>query len=180
MPRKTTLYYYVDYKDSEKTRVDGFLRSMIQQLLSNSDRVYIYLQELYQEQREEKQSPSGDQLREVLSTLGSLYLQPIYLVIDAVDELLVEDLPVLLQVFQDMMKSFKDMNLLLTSRRCLFLEENLSILEPRMVQVLRQEQSSDMENYINARLSTDKRMKKWPHELKEQVLEALTSGAHGM
>lgn len=154
---------------------------MIQQLLSKeSDKVYTHLQELYQEQRKERQSLSRPQLCEVLSTLGSLFQEPIYLVIDAVDELLDEDLPVLLQVFRDMMKSFKHMNLLLTSRRSLFLEENLSILEPRMVQVLGQEQSSDIENYISTRLHTDKRMKKWPLELKRQALEALTSGAGGM
>lgn len=154
---------------------------MIQQLLSKgSDKVYTYLQELCQEQRKERQSLSRPQLCQVLSTLGSLFQEPIYLVIDAVDELLDEDLPVLLQVFRDMMKSFKHINLLLTSRRSLFLEENLSILEPRMVQVLGQGQSSDIENYISTRLHTDKRMKKWPLEIKRQALEALTSGAGGM
>lgn len=138
------------------------------------------LQELYQDQRKENQPPSEPQLLEFLLGQGSLFQETIYLVIDTMDDLMGEGLPHLLQVFKDMMKAFKDVKLLLTSRPSLFLEENLSILEPRMVQVSGQEHSSDIENYINARLHTDSRMKKWPLETKQHVLETLNFRAGGM
>ena len=168
------MYYYFDSNDTEATSASSFLRSILRQLLKQS-KIPSTLQF-----GDEQTTPSVNQLLDALLKTTSLVRQHIYIVIDAVDESIDQDLPFIMESLEQMTVDCKSLSLLFTTRHHFVVSDYFESLTPRRVCISEQKENRDIKEYINSRLRVDKRMARWPTELKEEVLQSLDQDAAGM
>jgi hypothetical protein len=82
-------YFYFDFRDENKRNRNNLLCSLLSQLSTQSDRLSDILSYLYSGHEDGKQQPSDDTLTRCLKEMLSLQAQdPLYLIVDAVDECL--------------------------------------------------------------------------------------------
>ena len=172
-----TIYYYFNFKDSKATGASSFLKSILRQLIEQC-KFSGDLLEHESELRKVQHLQSVDQLVDTFLIIAPLMRQHIYLVIDAVDESMDEDL--IFESVGRMIVNCQCLSLLFTTRHHFVVSDNSESTMPRRVCISEQKESQDIKIYISSRLQTDKRMAKWPTELKEEVLQTLNQDAAGM
>lgn len=175
-----TIYYYFDFNDSEAARASSFLRSILRQLLPGLREIPSALRELYQKLSEHQQLPNVNELLDTVFRTTPLVGQPIYLVIDALDESMDQDLLFIMKSLERMIRGWEHLSLLFTTRQHFVVSDYLENFTAHKVCISEQKQNQDIKEYISFRLRDDKRMAKWPSETKEEVLQTLTQDAAGM
>ncbi|KAL8796031.1 MAG: hypothetical protein Q9195_001607 [Heterodermia aff. obscurata] len=173
-PDEITIYYYFTFNDSEAAEANSFLRSILRQLLEQLHGVPNALSELYEHQ----QVPSVNQLLVTLLDSISLVIQPIYLVIDALDESTDQEL--MMESLQRMIQGCKNLRLLFTTRHHFEFVYSFKAFTAHKYRISEQKENQDIKKYISFRLQNDKRMAKWPSETKEEVLQTLSRDAAGI
>ena len=181
-------YFYFDFKDTEKQDSCTLLSSLLVQLSSQSDQFCDILHGLYSENKDGSQQPATASLlrclKGMLVIMGS---QPVYLVIDALDECpndsgIPSSHERMFMMVKELVKlRHLNLQLCVTSRP----EYDIcTTLEPLVMQQVslhnESRQKQDINDYIMSVVHSDRMMKKWRDAEKDMVVERLTSKADGM
>ena len=169
------LYFYFDFSDGQKKIVRNMLCSFLAQLCW--DEVPSQVRGLYERCQNGTREATDDQLIETLFEIANNG-RLIYLIVDALDES--SEREILLNVIQQIMHSNCDINLLVTSRKEHDIETELKGCVHHIVSMEDKRVDPDIELHIHQCLHNDRDLCKWDAAVKQEIVECLTSGVHGM
>jgi len=185
--RALLAFYYYDSREDKKRDLYGLLSSVLFQLCDQSDSYYGILSTFYSRHRHGTKRPSDTELVRCLIDLLKLPgLQPIYLIIDALDECpstsSFSPRHVLLSLLEDLVEAqIPNLRICVTSRPEVDIK---AILEPLAFHsvALHEEsgQEDDIKNYIESFVTGNRKMTNWNLEDKQLVVDTLTEKADGM
>ena len=181
-------YFYFDFRDINKQNRRDLLPSLITQLSDQSHRHCDILNDLYFRHRSGAQKPSEDELIQCLKDMLSLPdQQPVYLVIDALDESPdTSGMPSPREQVLDLVKelvelSSPNLRLCVTSRPEIDIRRALEPLTSLRVSLHEQSgQKQDIVDYVTSVVQSDAKMGRWRDEDKSLVIETLSERAGGM
>ena len=181
-------YFYFDFRDINKQNRRDLLPSLITQLSDQSHRHCDILNCLYLKHESGAQKPSEDELIQCLKDMLTLPdQQPIYLIIDALDECpdtsgLPSPREQVLGLVNELVKlSSPNLRLCVTSRPEIDIRRALEPLTSLRVSLHEQSgQRQDIVNYVTSVVQSDAKMSRWRDEDKKLVIETLSEGADGM
>ncbi len=181
-------YFYFDFKDQSKQDARGALSSLLTQFAAQSDAYFETLSALYSAHIKGSEQPSEYALRECLGSMLTLRnREPIFIIIDAVDECLNntgtpsprEKVLKLVEWLSNLQCS--QLFICATSRPEADIESVLLPLASHTVSLHGESgQREDIMNYIEWFISSDPKARKWRRVDKELVLERLTERVDGM
>ena len=181
-------FYYHDFREDKKRERRGLLSSMLLQLCDQSNSYFEILSTFYSGHRNGVQNPSDDELAGCLKQfLEHPGQAPVYLIIDALDEC--QDASTLpsprekvLQLVEDLVHSrLPNLRICVTSRPEVDIKQVLKPLTFRAISIHDESgQMHDIENYIKSTVNSNRKMRRWKHEHKQLVIDALTERADGM
>ena len=154
------------------------LRSMIVQLCVGKVQLPTQVHELYNQCDNGNQQPT---LQAVINTFLSLLAnsQRTYLIMDALDEC--SEREKLMDVISQIVKnSSLHVNLLAMSRKEQDILERLQGMIDVQIDLQGDWIDTDIDLHVRKCLESDKRLRKWNSLIKQEILEALIAGAHGM
>jgi len=180
--------YYYDFREDKKKDLRRLLSSTLFQLCDQSDSYHGILSTFYSTHLNGAQSPSDDELIRCLIDLLKLPgSQPIYLIVDALDECpstssLTSPREKLLSLLEDLVEAqLPNLRICVTSRPEVDIK---AILEPlTFCSVPLQDasgQQKDIKDYIESIVNTNKKMRNWNSQRKQLVVDVLTRKADGM
>ena len=181
-------YFYFDFKDTEKQDSRALLSSLLVQLSNQSDQFCDILHGLYSENKDGSQQPTTASLlrclKGMLAITGS---QPVYLVIDALDECpndsgIPSSREKMLMTVKELVElRHSNMRLCVTSRPEYDIRTTLEPLATQQVSLHDEVgQKQDINSYITSVVHSDGKMKKWRDTEKDMVVKRLTAKADGM
>jgi hypothetical protein len=180
--------FYYDFREDEKKDLRGLLSSVLFQLSDQSHSYYDILSTFYSTHRDGTQSPSDDELVQLLKELLGLPGQaPVYLIVDALDECsntsaISSPREEVLMLLEDLINSeLANLHICVTSRPEADIKPVLEPLTFRSVSLHDERgQREDIENYIKSVVNTNRKMRRWKPEHKQLVIDVLTKQADGM
>ena len=180
--------FYHDFREDEKKDLRGLLSSVLFQLSDQSHSYYHILSTFYSTHRDGTQSPSDDELVQLLKELLGLPGQaPVYLIVDALDECsntsaISSPREEVLALLEDLIDSqLPNLHICVTSRPEADIKPVLEPLTFRSVSLHDERgQREDIENYIKSVVNTNRKMRRWKPEHKQLVIDVLTKQADGM
>ena len=181
-------YFYFDFRDTSKQSRHDLLPSLVAQLSDQSHRHCDILERLYLKHRTGAQKPSEDELIQCLKDMLALPdQQPVYLVIDALDESPdTSGMPSPREQVLDLVKELVDLalpnlRLCVTSRPEIDIRRALESLTSLRVSLHEQSgQRQDILDYVTSVVQSDLKMRRWRDEDKNLVIETLSERADGM
>ena len=179
-PEIQLTYFYFDFNDSHKEKVNGMLRSMIMQLCMTpgADKVPSIVENLFHQYDDGHKEPTLQSLIDTFSLLIATKPRT-YVIIDALDECCERDK--LIEIFVHIVPASQYLNLLVTSRREKDLIDGLeSIMEVQIDLSKWTGSDADIRLHVQRSLDTNTRLRKWKPTIKEEIFDALVKGAKGM
>ena len=181
-------YFYFDFRDIDKQNRRDLLPSLLTQLSDQSHRHCDILDNLYLKHGSGAQKPSEDELIQCLKDMLTLPdQQPVYLVIDALDECPdTSGMPSPREQVLDLVKglielSSLNLRLCVTSRPEIDIRRALEPLTSLRVSLHEQSgQKQDIVNYVMSVVQSDAKMCRWRDDDKNLVIETLSEKADGM
>ena len=181
-------YFFFDFRDKDKQNVRSFLTSLLIQLSAHLDPCRRMVSRIYYKHRKGTQQPSigvlTDCLQEMLFVAAQ---QPIYIIIDAIDECPnISGLPtpraVLLDLLAELLElRIPNLHICVTSRPEIDIK---TVLEPLAYSAVslhdESGQKKDISDYVNTVVNSDRKMRKWRDADKKMVVEVLSERADGM
>ena len=185
--RATLAYFYFDFRDEEKQTVRNTVTSILIQLSAYSKPCCDIIYRLYSTHGKGVHQPSTgiliDRFKEMLTVAAQ---QPIFIVMDALDECPDDGMPTLRAEVLNLVKllvrlQLPNLHLCVTSRPEIDIQTMLKPLAVNSI-ALHDEtrQKFVITNYVNSVVSSDVRMRKWLEEDKKMVVEELSDRADGM
>jgi len=138
----------------------------------------LILNEFYSAHAKGTQQPTGDNLNSALRRIIES-LHQVYIIIDALDEC--TELGNVLSWIEEILDWDPGKpHVLTTSRKQPDIEDRLGPRIAGGIGLTRVVVNRDIAIYIRDMLEKDSKLKLWPNEIKEEIANALTDGAHGM
>jgi hypothetical protein len=181
-------YFYFDFRDINKQNRRDLLPSLVTQLSDQSHCHCDILNDLYLKHKSGAQKPGEDELIQCLKNMLTLPdQQPIYLIIDALDECPdTSGLPSPREQVLDLLKalvqlSSPNLRLGVTSRPEIDIRRALEPLTSLRVSLHEQSgQKRDIIEYVTSVVQSDPKMRQWRDEDKNLVIQTLSERADGM
>ena len=181
-------YFYFDFRDINKQNRRDLLPSLVTQLSDHSHRHCDILNGLYLRHGSGAQKPSEDELIQCLKDMLTLPdQQPIYLIIDALDECPdTSGMPSPREQVLDLVKVLVELcslnlHLCVSSRPEIDIRRALEPLTSLRVSLHEQTgQRQDIVDYVMSVVQSDAKMGRWRDEDKNLVIETLSRRADGM
>ncbi|KAF8494411.1 hypothetical protein F5888DRAFT_657141 [Russula emetica] len=181
-------YFYFDFRDINKQNRRDLLPSLVTQLSDQSHRHCDILNRLYLKHESGAHKPSEDQLIQCLKDMLTLPdQQPIYLIIDALDECpdtsgMPSPREQVLDLVNELVElSSPNLRLCVTSRPEIDIRRALEPLTSLRVSLHEQSgQKQDIVDYVTSVVQSDAKMRRWRDEDKNLVIETLSERADGM
>ncbi|KAI0259996.1 hypothetical protein BC834DRAFT_961477 [Gloeopeniophorella convolvens] len=182
----TTAYFYCSFRDSEKQNVRGLLRSVLIQLSTQSNFLYLILCRLFSKNNSSNLKPSDSDLVECLKEMLTCSDGITYIVVDALDECpnsgTTSERRAILKLLEQLTGlRLPTLRLCVTSRP----EDDIrSTLKPlashHMALENLREQDEDIIQYIRSMIESHDKMQAWPEKIKKRVIDTLSDNANGM
>ncbi|KAK0123929.1 hypothetical protein ONS95_008919 [Cadophora gregata] len=178
MPQSAIVYFYFDFNDAGKRDVTSLIRSLITQLSAWTKATPIVLLEAYKSYQSGNLSDDDESLAIVLRNLV-LTFENVYIVFDALDES--SDCDGILQLMHTM-KDWKlsRLHILATSRQLTGIEESLTGLVTDKICLQDAEMNEDIVLYVADKLQNDKKLSKWPPDIRLKIQTKLLGEEGGM
>jgi Cdc6-like AAA superfamily ATPase len=180
-PDVAVVYFYFDFRDSQKQISEQMVKSLVTQLFRICTETSPAMMSFFA-LLEKAQHPS---IGTLLATLQQVIheLPETYIVVDALDEC--NDRHELMDVIQKMARWQQEkLHILVTSRKEPDIESLLETLtdENSAVDLRARLVDQDIEAYVNHRLSVDKALQKWGKDtkLRQEITMVLMQKARGM
>jgi hypothetical protein len=172
------MYFYFDFNDKEKQKVENLLRSLIAQLSSQRTRPSKALAKLYTESCDGKEPAKFHDLWDILEEMFS-ECGHIYILLDALDECAERSL--LLKWLHEIFKQhFGQLHLLVLSRKERDIEEALIDMGVHAISIANADVDFDIRIFIEDQLANRVGLSKRPMDVKAEITEALMKNAKGM
>ena len=177
-PETGLAYFYFDINDKAKQTSRGLISSLVLSLTAKSKN-YLPMDRLYSK-HDNLSLPTKDELLTLLMELLQGFEQA-YVVIDALDEC-DDDYQKLFDQLIKVIHKWKlpYFHLLVTSRREQDIIINMEELVPTELHLSAELVSSDIISYIDSAVENDGRLRRWSHEIQQDIKKALIRGANGM
>ncbi|RII13199.1 hypothetical protein CUC08_Gglean004499 [Alternaria sp. MG1] len=180
--QKVTVYFYFDFKDSQKQNSEAMLCSLLRQLLQCLAVAHKDVDALFLSCKNGGKQPSLHELLDVMPKVMRQFTH-VYIVLDALDECTQRS--ELMSMLESVIGWKLDMvHLLLTSRKERDIEMSLEghIEEDNVVSLQRDIVNEDISRYVRNRLHEDKALAKWNKDadIRQEIETALMSRAGGM
>jgi ankyrin repeat domain-containing protein 50 len=171
-------YFYFDFSDSSRQKLNACLRSILAQLSSSHSSMPPIMEEL----KKQSQRPGSNGFLEddeLLSAIASVCsgLGRFRVIIDALDEN--TDQQDLLEAIK-VLAGFPNISLLTTSRKDKNIEDVLSEVMDVSVTLKSIDVDGDIGSFVVECLRTDSKLKKRPLHVKKRIEDVLTSKSKGM
>ena len=182
-------YFYFDFRDADKQKLHDLLPSLLIQLSARSDPCFDILSRLHSSHDHGVRKPSDramvECLKEMLSSEGQ---QPIYIILDALDECPVTSTvppspreEVLEFVDGLVALHLPNLHICVTSRSEHDIRIVLESLAEHPVSLHDESgQQEDIVNYVTSFVSSNHRMQRWREEDRNLLIKALSDKADGM
>jgi len=176
--RAACLYYYCSFRHGQEERRDEalpFLRWVVSQLCRRGKFVPADLVSLH----DQNSAPSFQALKKAFQQLLA-HVDVLYIILDAVDESSLRDS--LLELIEDIVTqpSYGKIQLLVTSRRYMDIEEVLRPLSEPTLPISNSLVDADIRTYVENIIQRNKTFAKWSAKLRSDIIESLVQGAQGM
>ena len=181
-------YFYFDFRDIDKQKLQNLLPSLLIQLSARSDPCCDTLSRLYSSYDRGVGKPNDRAMIECLKEMLTLdELCPTYIILDAIDECplrssLGSPREEVLDFINELVSlRLPNVHICVTSRPEVDIQAILGPLAAHPVSLHNQSgQKQDIANYVRSFVETDRRMRKWPDGDKEFVIKTLPEKADGM
>jgi len=181
-------YFYFDFKDIDKQKLQNLLPSLLIQLSTRSDGCCDILSQLYSSHDRGVRKPNDRAMIKCLEEMLALDAQgPTYIIMDAIDECpLTSSVPSPREEVLDLVEELvslhlPDVHICVTSRPELDIHAILEPLTPHPVSLHDETgQKQDIADYVRSFVHGDRRMRRWRDEDKDLVIETLPEKADGM
>jgi hypothetical protein len=181
-------YFYFDFRDVDKQKLNNLLPSLLIQLSARSDPCCDTLSRLYSSYDRGVRKPNDRAMIECLKEMLTLnVLGPTYIIMDAIDECpLTSTVPspreeVLELVDELVGLHLPDLRICVTSRPELDIRTVLEPLSLNQVSLHDESgQRQDIADYVRSFVHSDRRMRRWRDEDKDLVISMLPEKADGM
>ena len=181
-------YFYFDFRDVDKQKLQNLLPSLLVQLSSRSDPCGVILSRLYSLHDYGEQKPSDRAMVECLKKMLAVEAHgPTYIIIDALDECpATSTIPspreeVLELVGELVGLHLPNVHICVTSRPEHDIQVVLKRLTLRPVSLHDESgQQKDIADYVTSVVRSDRRMGRWRKEDKDLVIKTLSEKADGM
>ena len=183
-------YFYFDFRDVNKQHLRDLVPSLLTQLSSRSGPRCDILSRLYSDHEDGAQHPNDDALKRCLIEILTVQDDdPIYLIIDAVDECPdTSEVPSprnrILQLLEELAElQIPNLRICVTSRPEFDIRDFLEPLTSRQVSLHDQSgQRQDIADYVRSVVysRSERYMRRWKDEDKEFVIKTLSERADGM
>ncbi len=181
-------YFFFDFRDTRKQHRRDLLSSLLFQLSAKSDACYHIFSRLYLDHDEGSRQPSDDALFDCLTEMLKVEGQPpVYLIIDALDECPnVSGIPTarekVLEILEDLVSlEVPKLHICVSSRPEFDIRTSLEPVAPFRVFLDDESgQKADISAYLTSFVHSDRKMRKWPAEYKQLIIDTLSEKADGM
>lgn len=170
-------YYYFDFAEKQKQTVLGLLKSLVYQLLCVSQPISDDAAALYSNHQDGLEEPSPNELLELfLAEVGRV--ERVFILIDGLDECPVDERQIF---FSDFLKCLPpNASLFITSRREPDIEATLGDAFSYTICIQSSFIDADVRTHVNSVMSRDPVLLRWKPAIREEILESIVNGAHGM
>ena len=181
-------YFYFDFRDVDKQKLQNLLPSLLIQLSARSDSCCDTLSRLYSSHDRGVRRPDDRAMIECLEEMLTLDEQrPTYIILDAIDECPLRSSvgspreEVLDFIDELVGLHLPNIHVCVTSRPEVDIQTILEPLASHTVSLHNQSgQRQDIADYVRSFVETDRRMRRWRDEDKDLVIETLPKKADGM
>jgi len=181
-------YFYFDFRDVDKQKLQDLLPSLLIQLSARSDPSCDILSRLYSSHDRGVRKPNDRAMVECLKEMLTLNEQcPTYMILDAIDECpLRSNVGSPREEVVDFINELvglqlPNVHICVTSRPEVDIQAILGPLAPHAISLHNQSgQKQDIADYVRSFVETDRRMRRWRDEDKDLVIKTLPEKADGM
>ncbi len=173
-------FFYFDFNDQDQQRDNTMLRSLITQLWQQTGEEANAVDELYLACSNGGSQPSSSMLMDTLQKL-LLNSADVFILLDALDEC--TEIESLMENIERMAGwKISNLHMLVTSRKKKEIEESMSELlhDERRICIQSAQVEGDIRMYIQNRIQTDRRLKKWQKEVQAEIETVLVDKAGSM
>lgn len=181
------IYYYFDFRDSDKQNRQGLLSSLLVQLAAESDPCSEILSRLYTAHTRGTRKPNDVALMHCLREMLEQHRQATYVIIDAIDECPNNSgFPTPREKVLEFLEGLIDLQLphlriCIASRPEVDIRNTLEPLTSLRVSLHEESgQRQDILDYVTSVVRNDKKMLKWREEDKLLVIKILPEVSDGM
>ena len=171
------LFYYFDFNDKDKQKLDGLTRSLLIQLLRQCRLLSKKVKVLYDQSQKLQQPRSPGQCEEALLELVDGFNQ-VFIVIDALNECK-EQRNVAQLLRQLRTRSAQHTHVLVTSQEDSKLKKHLQVSAAEIEVMQSDHVDTDIQLYVDEQLRTDDNLSMLPDDTKSSIRDTLTSKAKG-
>jgi hypothetical protein len=183
----TLAYFYFDFRDEEKRYVRNAVTSLLIQLSAHSKPCRDIIYRLYSAHGKGTQQPSKgilvERLKEMLTVTAEK--QPVFIVMDALDECAEDGLPTPREEVLHLVKVLVSLHLpnvhiCVTSRSEIDVQNMLKPFAVNAISLHEEaRQKMVISSYVGNVISSDERMKNWRDEDKKMIVDELSERAEG-
>jgi hypothetical protein len=181
-------YFYFDFRDVDKQKLQNLLPSLLIQLSARSDSCCDILSQLYSSHDRGVRKPSECAMIESLKEMLSVKAQcPTYIIMDTLDECpITSSVPSpreeVIELIDELISlRLPNLHICVTSCPELDIQTILKLLTPHPVSLHDESgRKQDITDYVSSFVHSDRRMKRWCDEDKELVIRTLPETADGM
>ncbi|KAF8492428.1 hypothetical protein F5888DRAFT_1949837 [Russula emetica] len=186
--RASMAYFYFDFRDVDKQKLQNLLPSLLAQLSARSDPCHQILSQLYCTYDRGERKPSDRAMVECLEEMLSLEAQgPTFIILDALDECpITSSIPSpreeVLELVDELVNlHLPNVHICVTSRPEHDIRVVLECLTEHPVSLHDESgQQEDIANFVASFVRSNRRMKRWRDEDKNLVIKVLSEKADGM
>ena len=185
--KASVAYFYFDFKDIDKQKLQDLLPSLLIQLSTRSDVRCDVLSRLHSSHDRGVRKPNDRTMINCLKEMLTLDAQgPTYIIMDAIDECpLTSSVPSpreeVLELVEELVGLHPDVHICVTSRPELDIQTILEPLTPHPVSLHDETgQQQDIADYVRSFVHGDRRMRRWRDEDQDLVIKTLPEKADGM
>ena len=186
--KATLAYFYFDFQDKEKQNVRSVVASLLVQLSAYSKPCCNVIYRLYSSYGKGMQQPSNRIMIDCLKEMLADVAQPIFIIMDALDECPESGLPTPREVVLNLLKDLVHLHLqvphlhiFVTSRPEVDIQNKLKPLAVNAISLHNESRKKlVVSNYVSSAVSSDEQMMQWRDEDRKLVIHELTERADGM
>lgn len=178
MPKTVVAYFYFDFNDMGKRDCAALVRSLVTQLVAQSESIPRPLLDLYETHQNGKNPIDDEDLVSVLRNIV-LTFHNVYIILDALDESSdCEEVLGFIRTTQEW--GLSRLHLLATSRQLVSIEETFEGIVSDRICLQESNLNTDIAVYIADQLANDKTLTKWPPEIRRHIQQVLIAEEDGM
>jgi len=177
------MYYFFDFNDSAKQKVEGMIRSLIYQLVSKLEKIPDVVTWEYKRRNDALRSTAGSKLAGWIGMLQELLEKADrpFVVIDALDECDEIEQPLLVSTLQNLLGGRRiTKKKIFTCRPAQLFAGVIAVPGSLHVSMEAQVVDEDIKRYLSSRLESDPTLSSFPRATKDLIVERISAKSDGM